>query len=243
MDELGKKLDKEKEKDLKKKKLALQGRYSQRITVAKNGREMFLSKDYVGAAKKYNEYLGILAELHDLENIYELSPSMFDGQADLTEMLLISHVYWELARVYEMTPKLQKAFDKSLKQFVRFTVNQPYQVLNSEMLRKYIKSNKKRSRQIQALDKAYSQIHIQSKKCFVSTMAFGNNHWVTRELRRFKSSRLKGRLGVHITGLYYRSSAGLVSALERRPLRKKFSIVVARPPLIAMAAAHRLFRK
>ncbi len=60
----------------------------------------------------------------------------------MTEMLLISHVYWELSRVYEMTPKLQVAFDKCLKQFVRFTINQPYQVLNSEVLRKYIKKNK-----------------------------------------------------------------------------------------------------
>ena len=64
---------------------------------------------------------------------------MFDAKRQVTELLLISHVYWELARINEMPPKLQKNFSRSLNQFVKFTINQPYQVLNSEMLRKYIK--------------------------------------------------------------------------------------------------------
>ena len=117
----------------------LQKRYGQRITTAKQGREYFLKKDYPNAVKKYHEYLGILSELNELEDIFQLGPKHFDPRKQVTEMLLISHVYWELSRTYEMIEKFQPQFDKSLNQFVRFTVNQPYQVFNAEMLRKYIK--------------------------------------------------------------------------------------------------------
>ena len=44
-------------KDIRKQKLVLQKRYEQRITTARHGREAFSKKDYVGAARKYNEYL------------------------------------------------------------------------------------------------------------------------------------------------------------------------------------------
>ena len=145
----------------KKKKLALQKKYEQRITIARQGREYFSQKDYVNAAKKYNEYLGILAELNEVDEIYKLTPSMFDQKKQVTEMLLISHIYWELARVHEMTPKLQTAFNKCITQFVKFTANQPYQVLNAEMLRKYIKKNKNKTPQLGVLNHAYQQIFVQ----------------------------------------------------------------------------------
>ena len=121
------------------KKLALQKRYGQRITIMRQGREAFLAKDYVNATKKYLEYLAILAESKDIDDVFKLSPTMFNKSTQITELLVISHVFWELARIYEMTPKLQNNFNKALNQFIKFSVNQPYQVFNSEMLRKYIK--------------------------------------------------------------------------------------------------------
>src|SRR5690606_9704158 len=142
----------------KRKKLTLQKRYASRITVAKMGREAFLARDFITATRKYNEYLAIVADVQEKTSIFQLAPEKFDKTREITEMLFISQIYWELARIYEMTPKLQEGFHKSLNQFVRFTVNQPYQVLNAEMLRKYIKKNKYRSKQINALEKAYSQI-------------------------------------------------------------------------------------
>lgn len=231
------------EKEQKKRRLALQGKYSQRITIAKHGREMYLSKDYVGATQKYHEYLSILAETQQVDDIYQLSPAKFDPKSDMTEMLLISHIYWELSKVYEMTPKLQKAFEKCLKQFVRFTINQPYQVLNSEVLRKYIKKNKQKSRQIGALEAAYSQIQVGSKKCFVASFAFGENHWVTTSLRRFKTNWLSGSRGAKTVGLYYRISSPLVSWLELRPMAAFFAKLFSRPVLAVLALMGLLERK
>ena len=222
-------------KEKARKKLALQNKYVQRITIAKHGREMFLAKDYIGATRKYTEYLTILSELNEKEDIYELSPSMFDSKKDLTEMLLISHVYWVLSRIYEMTPKLQKSYELSLNQFIKFTVNQPYQVLNSEMLRKYIKMNKHRSKQILALEKAFSQIQVQSKKCFIATCAYGESHWVTKELRLLKSRHLTGQYGIKFVSTYYSVSSRLVEFLEGRPFITRLFSTATRPPLYLLA--------
>lgn len=229
-------------KEEARKKAALQGKFSQRITIAKQGRELFLNKDYTGAAKKYNEYLTVLAQAQDANDIYQLSPAKFDQKKDLTEMLLISQIYWELSRIYEMPPKLQKAFDQCIKQFVRFTVNQPYQVLNSEVLRKHIRKNKHKSRQIGALQKAYAQIQVQSKKCFIATFALGESHWATSELRFFKKDYLAGTGGSLLTGFYYKASQPLVEYLYKRPALGRAVRFVSIPAIVSMAWASRIIR-
>ncbi len=225
------KIDKEKAK----RKLALQKKYGQRITIAKQGRDAFLQKDYVAATKKYNEYLSILAELKDLDDIYKLSPAMFDNTKEVTEMLLISHIYWEMSRINEMTPKLQKTFQKSLDQFVKFTINQPYQVLNAEMLRKYIKKYKHTSRQIHALNDAYQQIFVQSKKCFIATMCFGEEHVHTNTLRAFKTKYLNSHFGIKLTAIYYLFSDKLTTYCSHKPFIKILATNFFKPPLIILS--------
>ena len=225
----------ESDKDKSKRKLALQKRYSMRITIAKQGREAFLAKDYISATRKYNEYLGILAELNDAEDIYKISPSMFDNKKEVTEMLLISHVFWEVARINEMTPKLQKNFQKALSQFVKFTINQPYQVLNAEMLRKYIKKNKNVSRQLPMLNDALQQIFVQSKKCYVATMCFGDNHEFTQVLRQFKAILNRSPSGIRFIDLYYRSSSKFVGYCEKNQFLRIFSLILIKPLLSLFA--------
>lgn len=232
-------MTKESEKDKSRRKLALQKKYSQRITIARQGRDDFTQKDYLSAMKKYNEYLGILAELNDAEDVFELSPTMFDNKKEVTEMLLISHIYWEIARMNEMTPKLQNTYQKALSQFIKFTINQPYQILNAEMLRKYIKKNKGVSQQIGRLNEAHQQIFVQSKKCYIATMCYGSEHQNTMTLRKFKLILTKTKLGLHFIDVYYRYSSRLVSYCEKNGLLKYLITSSTRPILTLFAKALR----
>ena len=226
------------EKDKKRRRMALQKRYGQRITIARHGRESFLAKDFIAATAKYNEYLAILSEMNELDDLYSLTPAMFDDKTQLTEMLLISHVYWEMSRIHEHAPKLQKTYYKSLSQFVKFTVNQPYQVFNAEMLRKYLKKNKK-SAQYAALNSAYQQIFVKSKKCYIATYCFGENHKTTNELRDFKKLLLQSDYGQKFVELYYRFSPYLVQFSYRYPLFGKVFRQFAIGPLRLLAKATR----
>lgn len=213
----------------------LQKRYGQRITIAKQGREYFLKKDYPNAIRKYHEYLGILTELNELEDIFQLGPRYFDPQKQVTEMLLISHVYWELSRTYEMIPKFQPQFDKSLDQFVKFTINQPYQVFNAEMLRKYIKKNKLKSMQISKLNSAYQKIYVQSKKCYIATHCFGSDHHITKQLRVLKNILLQYQIGRAFVRWYYLVSPSIVSYADKHNAFNKLLTFAARPPLSFIA--------
>lgn len=208
-------------KEKQQRKMALQKKYGKRITIARQGREAFAKKDYVKAQKRYNEYLAILAELKEIDDIFKLSPSMFDQQKEVTEMLLVSHIYWDIARIHEMTPKLQANFYKSLAQFVRFTANQPYQILNAEMLRKYMKKNKRVTPQYPVLNDAYQQIYIQSSKCYIATFCFGTNSVETVKLRAFKNRLLEYPGGLSFVKYYYKISPLAVKRLsEHRWLEK-----------------------
>jgi hypothetical protein len=232
--------------DIKKesqKKLALQKRYGQRITIMRQGREAFLAKDYVNATKKYLEYLAILAESKDLDDVFKLSPTMFDKSTQVTELLVISHVYWELARIYEMTPKLQNNFNKALNQFIKFSVNQPYQVFNSEMLRKYIKKNKNKSIQIGQLNNALSQILIQSRKCFIATEIFGESHKTTNQLRLFKLELLAWPFGEQLVNIYYRLSTNLLDYKDSYFVQLFFSALKYPLVFFALFSQSSIFKK
>ncbi len=226
---------KEVDKNKAKRQLALQKKYGQRITIARQAREAFLQKDYINATKKYNEYLSILSQLNDIDDIYKLSPSMFDSKREVTEMLLISHVYWELSRINEMTPSLKNIYVQALSQFVKFTINQPYQVLNAEMLRKFIKKNQKVTPHISLLNDALQQIFVQSKKCYVSTMCYGPSHPTTITIRSLKPILSKYHLGRLFIEYYYLYSPKFVSYVERSEMLKNGINFFLRPLLNTLA--------
>lgn len=189
--------------------------YSKRITISKYGREAFQAGDYLNALKNYHQYLKTLGEVHD-RDIYTITPDLFDKKKHVTEMLLISQVYWDMSRIYEKNAQMASNFQKCLNQFVRFTANQPYQVVNAEMLRKYIKKNNHKSPQIAALEKAYSQIFVQSRKCYLATYTFEPQEFELTFLRNFKSALLNQPYGQKFVELYYRVSSDLINKLEKK---------------------------
>jgi hypothetical protein len=218
-----------KDNDKKKNNSALMQKYQTRITIARNGHNLFQSGDYLNAIKKYNEYLNILAELND-RDIFNLTPELFAGKSQVTELLLISHVYWDMAKIYEKSDKLQDSFYKCIDQFVIFTVNQPYQVLNAEMLRKYLKMNKN-SKYHDALKRAHQKIYIESKKCYIATFCFGDNHEVTNDLRLFKNEIANYRFGIFFIRTYYKFSEFLIPYVYRWP-KIKYLLNATTPFLI-----------
>jgi hypothetical protein len=217
------------------KKLTLQNKFSKRITIARQGREAFLEKDYVTCMQKYNEYLKIMSDTKEIDDIYKLSPSSFDDTTQLSELLLISHVFWEMARINEMTPKLDVNFQKCINQFVKFTANQPYQVLNAEMLRKYIKIAGKKSRMANKYSEAYSEIFVQSKKCYIATHCLGTKHTSTDRLRDFKQELLLWPLGEKTVATYYKYSSRLVNRLDAHPHESRLLSILLKPFLLCFS--------
>lgn len=189
-------------------KILLNHKYDNRITITRFGKEAFDNGEYAIALGRYKEYLQIVAEYKEAGDMYSLRLSHFDPQRDLTEMLMISQIYFELARIFDAVPKYRPEIYKCLEQFLHFTINQPYQVINSEVLRKHLKRSRLKNYDI--FREHYQQIAIQSKKCYIVTFSLGTTHPVTQHYRQLKEWLLQYSWGQEVVRFYYLHSSVLV---------------------------------
>jgi hypothetical protein len=210
--------------------LVLKHKFENRITIVKYGKEYLDAGDYANSLAKFTEYMQTMADVKQVKDFYDLRPGHFDTKKDITEMLMMSHVYFEMARIYDAVPKYADDSKKCLEQFVTFSANQPYQVVNSEMIRKYLK--KSSFKHPMAFRNAYQQIYVQSKKCFVVTFCYGNEHEITHDYRKLKDLLLETRLGCELVRHYYKFSSVAVPRWEKRPLMHLTATIVFKPTLL-----------
>ena len=192
---------------------ALNERFSQRITLARQGNMAAKEGDLKNTIKFYNMYLKILADYKGVEEIYQLNPQHFNVEKELSEILLISHIYWDLCKMYDATPKLEVEFRKSLGKFVEFTQGFKYQVVNAEMLRKFIKRDRQTHKK--EFREAYKRIYISSKKCYVATHCFGEDHIITNDLRVLKAWLTQFYGGQLFIDHYYAHSPSLIRLCKK----------------------------
>ena len=193
----------------------LKHKYDTRITNVKIGKQAFAKGDFLTAIRKYTEYLEVVAEVKKIPSIYELHPNHFDKSKDITEMLMISNLYFELAKVYDAAGKFQEDLSKCLEQFVLFSANQPFQVVNSEMCRKHLRKFKFKNHDL--FFKSYQQIFVKSRKCYVATHCFGENHAHTNNLRAFRSFLMGHSVGQTFVRFYYSRSPSFVCLMQNYP--------------------------
>ena len=101
-------------------------RYRNRLGTLKAGMDFSAKENYKDAVQNYKVYLTVLANYFNAEE-KTLSPKLFDQKKDLTEMLLVSQVYWDLAKIFDKNPNLFKDCERYLSQFVKFSTGYKYQ--------------------------------------------------------------------------------------------------------------------
>lgn len=206
--------------------------YKLRLSYLKQGKEYYRAEDFVNATRCYNIYLKTLSNYKRTEE-NKLHPNLFDLKKELPELLLISHTYWDLARIYDRTPKLKNEFIRVLSQFVLFTTGFKYQVPNAGMLKRFIKKKK----YINKADftRAAEQLKVGSKKCFVATYSFGENHIITNQFREVRTHLIKNHLGLKFVKSYNKVSPIILNILEDYPhFSKIFRKFIARPFLLTL---------
>ncbi len=203
--------------------------YRTRLTHLKRA-QLFVKEDKMAlAVDSYNKYLGILALYFDTTED-KLSPSMFDAEKDMTELLLISHAYWDLAKAYDRSPNLQRDCLRCLEQFIKFSIGFKYQHVNAQIIRKF--NNKKQAHNPKAFESAYQRIQISSKRCYIATMVYGEVHPQTQTLRLFKEKIASSSLGLDFIDTYYRFSPAVVAFFYKHSFLKKcFTAFIMKPIL------------
>jgi hypothetical protein len=186
--------------------------FRDRLKSLKQAKEYYTQGEIPKAVEKYTQYLAILATYYKSEE-KSLSPKLFDQKKDLTEMLLISNVYWDLAKAYDRSPKLRAESIRCLQQFVKFTLGFKYQHANAQMLKKYVRSRKAHNKK--AFQQALDKINVESKSCYIATHAYPNNEFeVLTTLRDFKFALMNFNLGKKFVSFYYDVSPSIVQLLR-----------------------------
>lgn len=196
--------------------------YLERISHFKKAK-IYLQKDNIPrAVESIREYLRAVAAFHGAEE-KTLHPNLFKAYNHVSEQLLISHAYWDLAKAYDRSEKLHEESVRCLKQFALFSIGFKYQYANSVMIKKYLRQ--KKANNIKAFQQAYDKIYVKAKGCFISTFTFGESHWVTNELRTFRDDVLENSTyGLTFVEAYYRHSPELVEKLNKLPSTMKLFI-------------------
>lgn len=213
--------------------------YRERLSALKMAQEYAKRGDIPRAVERYKNYLDSLAIFFGTTE-EKLKPELFDHKKDLSEMLLISHAYWYLAKAYDRSPKLRKDALRYLDQFVKFTAGFKYQHVNARMLKRYMRQ--KVAYNPIAFKQALEKIQLEFKSCFVATMCFGYNHHITNELRLFKLTLSKLPLGMRLIDIYYDLSPSIVSQFMRYRVLNVF-LPIIKGSLVFVAFLHKKNRR
>jgi peroxiredoxin family protein len=190
------------------------------------------------AVDRYKKYLHCLSLIHKTPE-EKLSPNLFDKEKDLTELFLISHCYWDLAKAYDRAPSLKKESKRCLDQFIKFTVGFKYQHVNYRMIKKYMR--KKMAHNPEQFAEVIKQLKVETKGCFIASHVFGYEAPETNALRKLKPLLLKNKSGEAFVDLYYDYSPVIVSKLKMYPnLNTILQTLFFRPLLLTIIKLFRL---
>ena len=191
--------------------------YKKRLSILKVAHQNASQDNLVKAVEGYHEYLRILAKYNDVKE-ENLRPTHFDSEKEVAEIMMVSQVYWGLAKAYDRNVKFQREAQRYLDQFVKFSIGFKFQYLNSKMLKKFI--DKRQAYNPKMFSDAHRQIQVDSKKCYIATFCYSENHPNVALLREFKKSIVETYLGFKFVETYYKVSPALIAIAEKNFLFK-----------------------
>ena len=189
----------------------------QRVDIARMGIAAYKNRQMGEAVKHYFNYIRILEQVKRCPE-GQLHPSNFDKTTEMSELLMVSGIYWDLAKLFDKTKTADKykEFTKYLERYVLFSKGLPYQALCAEAIRKYLKQEKALHKD--AFKHAYKLLGGKIK-CFVATslmdVTLPSTHF---ELRRFRDQGLKKHpWGRNFVAWYYRNGPKIARHLDQAP--------------------------
>ncbi len=198
------------------KELHKQQMLRRRLELARQGSQNYEMMKFADAAKAYNTYLQIMEDFKRVKS-GGLHPGLFDKKKEITELVLISGIYWDLSTIFDRTKSRAKQADFKyyMEKFVQFSLGMQYQPVATETLRKYIANGKPIHKA--EFKKAYSK--LESEKCFIVTSLVDHCDYETLDaLRLFRDRVLfSSFVGQKLVALYYQIGPFLARFLNSSP--------------------------
>lgn len=200
--------------------------YERRIETARNAFTDLKQGKFNEAVKGFHTYIRILEEGKGVSP-GGLEPSLFDQTKDASELLLISGVYWDLAKIYDRAKggKKKAELDHFLQKWLIFSRKMPHQKVSIDTIQKYLATNQT----IHRAEFARAYQTLSQSKCFIATSLIGELSVSEIDiLRKYRDARLlTRRMGRKFVALYYKYSPKVSYLLMSQP--RFIRAVVAAP--------------
>jgi hypothetical protein len=187
-----------------------------RVEIAKEGIRLSHTGHTIESVRKYQQYILIL-EMWKKCGRDGLTLDIFDKSKELYEIVLLSGIYWDMAKLYDRAKKADQKQElvSYLQKYVQFSKTMPFQALSGETLRKYLGSGRCKHR----AEFKHAYTALTGEKCFVATSLLDVADPMTIvRLRNFRDGSLRqSYLGRRAIFVYYRFSPKLVRILDRSP--------------------------
>jgi hypothetical protein len=187
-----------------------------RVDIAKEGIRLYQAGSLVDGMRKYQQYILIL-EMWKKSGRDGLTLELFDKTKDLYEIVLLSGIYWDIAKLYDKARRVDQKQELALalQKYVVFSKGMPFQPLAGEALRRYLGSGRCKHRV--EFKAAYSA--LTGEKCFVATSLLDVTDPMTIvRLRNFRDGTLRrSRFGRGFIRIYYRVGPKLATRMNRAP--------------------------
>lgn len=189
--------------------------WKSRVNLIKQARGLMSQKAYSEAAVCYEKYLRVLEIVYN-KKPGELEPGIFNNSTRSKEMTVITSVYWDLLRIYDMSPRYgdrQRKTAAKLAQFVKFSTIYPDIIKRAES---FVRSAKHPD-VIRGFLRSSGGLR---GKCFIATAVYRNDPYAPEVmlLRRYRDQKLRrtkpGRTLVYI---YYQLSPPLAKIVNHSP--------------------------
>jgi hypothetical protein len=191
--------------------------WKSRTSLIRQGRQLMTQKAFSEAAVSFEKYLKIMEMVHNI-GPGELTPEHFNNSIRSKELTVVTSVYWDLFRIYDMSPKYvdrMRLCSRKLTEFLSYSTIYPDIIKKAEIYQKQSKHP----------DIVKDFLRKTSKKrpmCFIATAAFeAPAAPEVTTLRLFRDQRLKtSSLGRSLARAYYKISPPIASFLNENPKLK-----------------------
>ncbi len=189
--------------------------FQHRMELARDGALAYREGKLKEAVQNYYSYIDILERTKGVGRD-KLEPTHFDLKQDVAELLLLSGVFWDLAKIHDRSTKSDMTRLRFyLDRFVLFSKNMPFHHVSAELVRKYLVNGTPKHR------KEFKDSHIRlgGGKCFIATALEDESEPGTLDrLRLFRDLRLqKSPWGRWFVRIYYRASPPVARIVLRLP--------------------------
>jgi hypothetical protein len=140
-----------------------------RVNLIREARDRFSMKDYANSVSAYEKYFRVLEIIYEAKP-NELKVSSFNNSARQKEMVVIVGAYWDMVRIYDMSPRFKNRLEQCAEKISEFL---PFTPIYGEVLKK-IEDYKKVAKNKDVFEKILKNAKKKSKIESVTLIKFWN---------------------------------------------------------------------